>query len=157
MNALVAIKPEFGQETIGQVLDEIKPLLEKHYAEIAHYQDIPLNPAYLRYLDAENLGILRIFTVRYAEQLVGYAIYFVQPSLHYRDSVQASQDILFLDPEYRQGRLGYKLIRYADQQLAAEGVQVVLQHVKAEHPALRVLVERMGYRLVDHIYAKRLD
>jgi hypothetical protein len=40
--------------------------------------------------------------------------------------------------------------------LALEGIQVVYHHVKAAHNFGKML-ERMDYKLVDLIYAKRLD
>jgi hypothetical protein len=70
--------------------------------------------------------------------------------------LQATQDILFVLPEYRKGRVGIGLIKYCDQQLGAEDVQVVYQHVKLAHNFGPVL-ERMGYEAVDIIYAKRLN
>ena len=68
----------------------------------------------------------------------------------------ASQDVLFLAPEHRKGRLGMKLIDYADSMLRREGVQVVAQHVKAAHN-FGPLLERLGYELQDLIYTRRLD
>ena len=146
----------FSRESVAEVLSEIKPLLAQHYREIAHFQDIPLVPDYDRYRLLEEGGRLRIFTARVERQLAGYAIYGVEHSLHYSTSIQAMQDILYLDPAYRRGRIGWRLIEFADERLRAEGVQVVLQHVKAKHN-FGPLLERIGYQLIDHIYARRLD
>lgn len=160
MNAVasIAVRSVFARERIGDVFEEIKPLLAKHYAEIAHYPDIPLKPDFQRYLQAEWSGKLRIYTARSARELIGYAIYVVQPALHYRESLQAAQDILFLDPAYRRGRIGMRLIEFADRELRQEGVQVVFQHMKArEGLSFGPLLERLGYELVDHVYARRLD
>lgn len=87
--------------------------------------------------------------------LVGYALFFVRSNPHYKSSVQAVQDVIYLAPGVR-GGTGYKFIAWCDAQLAAEGVQAVYQHVKAAHDFGRLL-ERQGYELVDFIYAKRLD
>jgi hypothetical protein len=48
-----------------------------------------------------------------------------------------------------------RLIEHADAQLAAEGVQVVFQHVKTAHN-FGPLLERLGYEHVENVYAKRL-
>lgn len=146
----------FHRETAHGLWDEIMPLLERHWREIARYQDIPLDPDEDRYLGLEEAGILRCYTCRVGEELVGYGIYVVQANAHYKGSLQAHQDVLFLAPEYRKSRIGVGLIRFADDELRAEGVQCVYQHVKEAHN-FGPLLERLGYELVDHIYGRRLD
>jgi GNAT superfamily N-acetyltransferase len=143
----------YSVERPSEVLDEIKPLLEMHWREIAHYQDIPLDPDYEFYLTSP---IVRVFTARDDGLLVGYGVFFVHMNRHYRKSKQAVQDILFVHPDFRGTTAGYRLIRYCDAQLKAEGCQVVYQHMKTAHQ-FGPLLERLGYGLVDLIHAKRLD
>lgn len=146
----------FARETLHAIHDEkFLNLLYSHYREIAHFQDIELKPDWQRYYKLEELGSIRIYTARNdADELIGYAIYFVGKNAHYRDSLQANQDILFLRKDYRGA--GGRLIKFADAELAREGVQAVYQHVKAAHN-FGPLLERMNYKLVDYIYVKRLD
>jgi hypothetical protein len=144
----------FKREQLSNVLEELKPLLEAHYLEIAHYRDIPLIPDYEGYLRIESTGALRVFTIREDDKLIGYGLFFVKTNFHYSTSLQAVQDILFLSKE-RRGH-GKKFISWCDEQLRSEGVQVVYHHVKAAHNFGALLV-RSGYELVDLIYAKRLD
>ena len=145
-------------ETMETFWDDGLPLFEKHWREIAHYQDILLEPDADGYRRVEAAGMLRIYTVRKVPswELIGYELVFVRPNMHYRSSLMASQDVLFLAPEHRKGRLGMKLIDYADSMLRREGVQVVAQHVKAAHN-FGPLLERLGYELQDLIYTRRLD
>ena len=150
------VSPSFARETSEEVIQEIAPLFEAHYREIAHYQDIPLSVDYAAYLRLEARGCLRIYTIRVGILLVGYAIFAVARSMHYSTSLQARQDILYLDPEYRHGRLGMRFIAWCDEQLRAEGVQVVFQHIKAAHN-FGPMLERLGYELIDHMYGRRLD
>lgn len=168
------------------LIAELMPLLFEHWREIAHYPDIPLKPDLAVYRGAEQAGILRVFTVRSGttvrhgslsaqrqqlnvgtepvrpthvtrpDDLVGYAIFFVRPNPHYADSVQAVQDILYVQPTMRGMHAGARFIDWCDEQLAAERVQAVYHHVKAAHNFGKLL-ERKGYELVDLIYAKRLD
>jgi len=164
---------------------EAMPLLVAHKQEIAHYADIRLEPDVQLYAANEQAGILRCYTARTdteirhgfsfparyqplnegapvvrdkvtrAGALVGYALFFVRSNPHYKSSVQAVQDVIYVDPSMR-GGTGYRFIAWCDAQLAAEGVQAVYHHVKAAHDFGRLL-ERQGYELVDLIYAKRLD
>lgn len=135
---------------------EFLPLLKAHWTEIAHYDDIPLNPDLKGYEACEQRGALRIYTFRRDKILMGYQIYFVGPNPHYQDSLQANQDILYLAPHERRGFAGYRFIQWCDGQLKAEGIQVTYQHVKAHHD-YGLILERMGYSLMDKIYARRLD
>lgn len=136
-------------------IDEAYPLLYAHWEEIAHFKDISLEPDLDAYEKLHKAGVLRTFTARNEfDKLVGYAVFVVRANPHYRSSVQAVQDILYVDKQYR-GK-GLEFIKWCDEQLKAEGVQAVYQHVKQAHnfgPAL----ERIGYELVDLIYARRLD
>lgn len=160
---------QFAREPLTDSLwSEALPLLHGHWKEVAHFPDIELSPDFALYAANEAAGVLRCFTareeVRYDHpeietlsgwRLVGYALYFVRANPHYRQSVQAVQDVIYLAPSVR-GGTGYKFIAWCDEQLAAEGVQAVYQHVKQAHNFGKLL-ERQGYDLVDLIYAKRLD
>jgi hypothetical protein len=157
MNAQLKLIPQFNRESSDTVINEIAPLLEAHWAEIAHYPDIPVNCNYDAYLKLEAAGILRIYTVRAHLALIGYAIFLVSPNLHYGGSLQAKQDVLYLAPAYRRGRMGWRFIVWCDEQLRAEGVQVVVQHQKIAHPALGRILERIGYQAVDTLWMRRLD
>jgi GNAT superfamily N-acetyltransferase len=147
---------KFATETLEQVRGELQPLLESHWREIAHYQDIPLDPDWEFYESMQDIGRLRFYTARDNGRLVGYCVFFVAPNRHYMSSLQASQDILFLHPEYRNAGNGRALVLYCDAQLREEGVQAVYQHVKSAHDFGPLLLN-CGYELVDLIYAKRLD
>jgi GNAT superfamily N-acetyltransferase len=158
MGTLAKCDVSYRRETCFALWEEIEPLLVKHWEEIAHYKDIPLDPDREGYQGLEAGDRLRCYTARDPQTgaLIGYSVYVLAHNMHYRGSYQASQDILFLLPEYRKSRIGINLIAYADECLRAEGVQVVTQHVKVAHNFGPVLV-RLGYEEVDRIFAKRLD
>ena len=151
--------PKFGLESLAQVrASGVEQLLRQHWREVAHFTDIPLDPDWDAYQGVENVGRLRIFTVRIDDELVGYAAYFINRNPHYRSSLQAVQDVLFLAPEHRKFRIGYRLIMFADTHLAAEGVQAVYQHSKVKKELdMGPLLARQGYELIDTLWAKRLD
>lgn len=146
----------FQRERIRECQDEIQPLLVAHWREIAAYQDIPLDPDWVMYRQIEATGALRIYTVRDESMLVGYAVFFVRSNPHYKGSVQATQDILYLDPPFRKQRVGATFIEWCDAELRKEGVQVVYHHVKLAFD-FGPLLERLGYEALEKIYARRLD
>ncbi|MHB1098113.1 MAG: GNAT family N-acetyltransferase [Burkholderiales bacterium] len=146
----------FQRERPHELLDEARPLFEAHYKEIAHYQDIPLDINDAAYCQLEESGLLRCFTARYNGELVGYCVFVVKRNPRYQTSLQANQDILYMDKSRRGALFGKRLLDYCHARLQAEGVQVVYQHTKAARSEGRFM-ELMGYELVDYIYAKRLD
>lgn len=156
MGSDTAVDVAFQRERVAPLWPEVMPLLEAHWREITHYPDIALDVDTVLYERLDEMGMLRCYTARVAEKLVGYVAFMVKPNIHYRASLQALQDVLYLDPAYRRSRIGVHLIAYADQALRDEGVQVVYQHVKVAHN-FGPLLERLGYEHVEHIYAKRLD
>lgn len=146
----------FARESFtSELFSEALPLLAAHWQEIAHYPDIPLNPDLSFYHSCEKAGILRCFTARRESTLVGYAVFIARYNPHYRTSFQASQDVIYIAPDSR-GKMGLKFIRFCDRELQQEHVQAVYHHVKAAHN-FGLLLQRIGYELVDLIYARRLD
>jgi GNAT superfamily N-acetyltransferase len=102
--------------------------------------------------------MLRIYTARLHDgKLIGYAVFLVNTNAHYAGSLQAVQDVLYIDPEHRRGHAALRLLHFSEAELRDEGVQCVYHHVKLNHPALGVLLERMGYAKIETIYGRRLD
>lgn len=162
---LTAAAVTYSREVLdGGLWDEIAPLLEAHWHEVAHYPDLALAPRRDLYEKIADAGNLRVYTARVDAgptrgRLVGYLAALVTPSLHYAPHVYAQQDVLFVDKSHRGSRVGVDLIRFAHDQLRAEGVTALYQHVK-HRSDLNVgpMLERLlGYEHVDDIYAVRLD
>lgn len=138
------------------------PLLERHYVEISAYQDIELKPDFKKYLGMDEAGTLRVYVARDLNQatgeleLVGYAVFFVHLNLHYSDSFQAVQDVLYLERSQRGKGIGGKFLDWCDSQLRNDGVQVVYHHVKTKFN-FGLLLESLGYKHIENIYGRRLD
>ena len=148
------------EEYSEKLIEEMLPLWKAHYDEIAHFKDIPLDPDLEVYKAIAKAGNLRIFTARQwvvnGIALVGYQVFFLKANPHYKTSLQAVQDILFMDESVRKGLTGYRFVRYCDGKLKDDGIQVVYQHVKSRHD-FGHLLERLGYELQDVIYSRRLN
>ena len=150
-----AVKAVFARENVKDVWPEIRPLFDLHWAEIAHYKDIPLDPDYEFYVKADEMGMVRVYTAREGGVLVGYCVFFVRPHPHYKRHVYANQDVLFIRKD-RRGRFGMKFVNWCDEQLKAQGVSVATQHVKVAHNFGPALERLCGYEQQDVIYSKRL-
>jgi GNAT superfamily N-acetyltransferase len=135
-----------GEEKVSEIWDEACALLP----------GMAPDPDRQAYAEFEAAGQLRCYTARAEGKLVGYVVFFVREHMHYRGSRQAMQDVLVLHPGYRSGTTAAMLLRTAETHLRGEGVQVVYHHAKRSTQDADLL-GRLGYELVEGIYAKRLN
>jgi GNAT superfamily N-acetyltransferase len=143
-----------AHECLANVKEDIKPLLEKHWEMVALNQGIiKLNPNWKEYARLDAAGILRIFTARSDGNLVGYCVLIVNQSVHYQDHKFASNDVVFVLPEYRSGATGYKLIKYAEDHCKADGVSLMMINTKVHLPFDQLMIG-MGFDLIERIYSK---
>jgi GNAT superfamily N-acetyltransferase len=134
-------------ERYRDVVNEIQPLLARHYEEISTNRGFPLLPDWDTYARLDAQGKLNIVTVRDMardRQLIGYSIFLVVMHLHYQSMKLAQSDIIFIDKPYRRGRTGLGLIDASEQALRALGVNKVCWHVKQNHDWGAILARR-GY------------
>jgi GNAT superfamily N-acetyltransferase len=142
--------PVIGREAFSAaLLAELKPLLARHWDEIAVHKDIPLDPDWQRYHRMAEAGALHIFICRVNGRIVGYAPFIVNHHLHYRQSKWAQNDIIWVAPEHRRGGLGHALLDVALKYLRRQGVQVVSIDAKTAHPALSALLDAMSFERVE--------
>ena len=145
---------KYQQEFLDGVVEDAKHLLEEHWEEVALNKDkIKLNPDWDAYHDLEQKGMLKAFTAREGDKLVGYFVVVVQRNLHYKDHLFASNDIVFLHPDYRKGRTGIKLIQFAEKCLKEDGVSVLAINTKVHKP-FDNLMQFLKFSLVERIYSK---
>lgn len=144
----------FSRERVTpKLIDELVPIIAAHYHEIANFKQVACEPDFSRYEALDKAGFLRVYTARLDGKLVGYSVFSVLNPIHFKRSLQAHEDLLFLDPKMRKGLDGYRFIRWCDQELTKEGVEVIYHHVKRDHNH-GALLERQGYELVDMVWGK---
>ena len=145
---------EYKEQTFDQVIDEIKPLLESHYEEIALDRDvIKLNPDYDMYKKLCDAGVMRIMTARDDGKLVGYCIVVIKYHLHYKDSLTAIDDIFYVSKDYRKGTTGVKLFIKTEEMLKGYGVQRVIMNTKLHHD-VGAIFTRLGYKETERVFTK---
>jgi GNAT superfamily N-acetyltransferase len=144
-------------EKLADVKDECQELIEHHWREIAVWQDIPLSPNWAGYDAMEKAGALVIYTVRDEKKLVGYAVFFMRTHLHYKEHIWALNDIVWVHPDYRDGKIGPQLVKFWETDLRYRGVHVVHVNVKTAHPALGFVLKKTKYKTVESGHEKRLD
>jgi len=138
-------------------IGEMRDLLPLHYDELCVTKDFPLAPDYEAYGRLYNSDMLRCITAREGEELVGYAIFIVQPHLHYMTCKTAFEDIYFLRKDHRLGRTGIRLFQFAEEALKHnDGVHRIIMHTKV-HLDNSKLFEYLGYKHTDKLYTKILN
>ena len=147
---------EYKEETYDQVIDEIKPLLEDHWEEIALHKDtIKLNPDYKRYQEMFKNGSMKIVTARDDGKLVGYCILMLYHHIHYKDQFMAMDDIFFIAKDYRKGLTGVKLFIKTEEIMKQYGVTKLSMNVKV-HQDVGTIFERLGYKETERMFTKMI-
>lgn len=148
----------FQKELFRDNVAEFMPLFYEHHKEIdKDNHDVVLSPNWDQYLKLEVAGALHILTCRdnSTGQLVGYFFAMVWPSLHFSQEISAVSDIFYLNPAYRKNGIGNKLLKTGEEMVtnlgATRGYLVTKEGSNAS-----IVVERMGYELVERIYFKDL-
>lgn len=137
-------------------IEELQYIIPAHYDELCVTKDFPLAPDYEAYGRMYNAGMLKCITARDDKGLIGYAIFIVQPHLHYKSCKTAFEDIYFLRKEHRLGRTGIRLFQFAEEALRADGVDRIIMHTKIHLDNSR-LFEYLGYKHTDKLYTKILS
>ncbi len=63
----------------------------------------------------------------------------------------------WVDPEYRKGSVGYKMLRCWEEWARQAGLEAVKMIAPAESPGVGGFLERRGYRQIETTYILRLD
>lgn len=137
---------------------ELRPLLYAHWCEIARdHEAVPLDPDWDRYLAMADAGCLSAVTARLGPggPLVGYHIAIVSGHLHYGSTLHGITDVYYLAPEHRKGFAGIRLFKAVDTELERIGVVKRITGTKV-HLDMGPLLQRLGYRLTEHVYTKIL-
>jgi GNAT superfamily N-acetyltransferase len=144
------------EQITDEIIEEIKPLIEEHWEEIAENKDIiKLNPDFEWYKENGAAGILHLVTARTNGDLQGYFLSCLAPNPHYKDHIFAQNDILFVRKDYRGTNLPVRMFLYAEEKLKEEGVSVLSLHMKVEHPFVG-FAEKLGYKKSEYNFTKVL-
>lgn len=143
-------------EPFPPFLEEVMPLLPRHYEELALHKDkVPLSPQYGIYLERDRRGEVFLVTMRESGRLAGYFIGFVAPGLHYATCLTLIMDIFWLAPEHRGRHGGMKLFKAVEAEAKRRGVQRMFVGSKC-HLDASWLFDRLGYDRVEVYYSKWL-
>lgn len=147
----------FAIEPLSTCWDEIEDIGRKHWHETMEYYrgKQPYAPSFERYNSYDKAGWLKTFTGRDEGKLVGYSLMYLVPSMHTQHMI-ATEDTVFLLPEYRRGRNGLRFHQFIEAELRERGAREIVVTAKPGSAACRLL-EHIGFSVINHQYSKHLD
>lgn len=149
----------YNIEPLSGCWSEIEAIGRAHWQETMEYYrgKQPYAPSYDRYNSYDKAGWLITFTARNSEtgQMVGYSLMYLVPSMHTQTMI-ATEDTIFLLPEYRRGRNGLRFHQFIEAELRERGAREIVVTAKPGSAACRLL-EHIGFSVINHQYSKHLD
>lgn len=137
-------------------LEEVKPLLQGHWDELALNKDkVPLDPQYDEYARRAMDGRAHVVTLRQQGQLVGYFVGFIAPGMHYKTCLTYIMDIFYVHPSARGNGGGKLMVDTLEKELKRRGVQRTYMGTKC-HKDAGWMFEQLGYEKVEVYYSKWL-
>jgi GNAT superfamily N-acetyltransferase len=150
---------KFSWERFSAIAEELLPLFVKHWREVGTEQDrIPLDVDVRRLLNDERNGRLGVVAARHEGKLVGYVVILMGPHPHHASTHWAQFDGFWLDPAFRRGLAGYRMLRGAVAAARKKGAKVLTTTVPQhfENGRLDALFKRMGFGAPEIMYRKVL-
>lgn len=149
----------FEIEPLHRLKDELPPLFERHHRDLGRNKDsVPLDPHWDMMMQLSAMSFLQILAARAPNgELIGYMFNLVGPHMHYRTTLHATVDMFWLDPEFRRGLTGCKMLRANENEMRKLGVvrYMISQNLIFDR-RMRLLFNRLGYVACDIHYAKVL-
>ncbi|HEY2538226.1 MAG TPA: GNAT family N-acetyltransferase [Stellaceae bacterium] len=147
----------FQAEAFFDVIEEAKPLLQRHWEEIAlDKASVPLDPDWDRYREFDKKNGLSVVTARVNGELVGYCCMILSMGLHYKTTPEAIMDIFWLAPEVRGRMGGVRLFRAVEKELQRLGIRRVNVGSKLHKDVSRLFLA-LGYQPIEMWFSKLLE
>lgn len=145
----------FQAEPMAAVWNEFIELAYQHWKSTKSYRrHQPFNPLFERYRQVNEIGFYTFFTARDHTRLAGYCGIYLSPSMHSQWLI-ATEDILYLHPDYRVGRNALRFMQYVETELQKRGVREGLFSCEIDNESgIKRLLEHLDYRPVIMMYSK---
>ena len=147
----------FQAERLADVLPELHPLHQAHYAETELYRaSIPMMPNYDAMTEREQAGQLIQFTARNASgELAAHMRVYVSPSQH-TDTLIATEDAFFVPFQHRGGFMAVRLWQFVERSVIAIRVLEICFSSKLVNRA-DAMARYLKYKPIATRFAKVID
>lgn len=145
----------YQQESYASVIREALPLLQRHWREVGdHHDQRPFNPNFDYYFGQERAGNIALVTARSNGVLIGYVMQVCGYAIHYRQTRWSCNDVVWLDPAFRSGFVGIKLLTKMEEVLRSMKVHVFEMLPRDKHPALGRICDYLKFERIGTIRQK---
>ena len=143
----------FASESGADVWPELTELHQRHWLETeAARHGQPFAPRLDRYHEYERIGWYVLFTARDGEKLVGNLGVYFAPSMHTQELI-ATEDTLFLLPEYRRGHNAIDFIKFVEVECWKRGVVEI--SITAKNDKVGKLLMHLDFQPTSVQYSKQ--
>ncbi len=152
---IIEVKDPFGRFTDAQ-WQEMIGLFSNHWDELTTAKDLmQLKPKIDHYKAAQDEGTLHVLILTDGDKIAGYSISFCYYHLHWSDTLIFHNDIIYINPEYRKGSWGLRLIKKTEEAARERGAKLMFWHGKVGSPFADLMV-KTGHWIQDVVFAKRI-
>lgn len=143
-------------ESVIDAYPELNELVLDYFAKTEAPEGVPpLDMDWDFYISLERKGLLLLFTVREKAELVGFAMYVMSPHPHHKGLISAMCDIIATRLGKRNKGIGTTLIEAAEAYFRQAEVDMVVHGFRTCYN-VSPLFERLGYKMIEQQYMKRL-
>lgn len=144
-----------AEENARDIKEELTPLLEASWESIRDdYPFSRLAPNFDAYMTLLDAGMLKLFTARFDELLIGYALVILTTHPHREDDVVATVDTIFVQPNFRSRGTADSLLRFVERTLRALNVCSLV--IASRDERFERWLKFEGYQRAETILERRL-
>lgn len=141
------------QESYDDIVIDIIPLIEDHYAEVEWgVENLPLKPNLEAYELADKAGSIMMFALRDNGELVGYNLFWIYTHPHNSQNY-AANDMLYVKPEYRHGGFAPVMLTSCEEVLKESGIKVITYNMKP-YKTFETLMALNAFEHTENVYSK---
>lgn len=132
--------------SVTEYADSVMELVAENWSESGladHKLSVSLRND--KYAELERSGVLFALAAFEGEKIVGYSVTFVSRLMHSAETTFASNDVIFVSKEHRDGRLGLVLIRRTEEEAKKRGASLMVWGAKPDSRFANLL-PRLGYK-----------
>jgi GNAT superfamily N-acetyltransferase len=146
---------KFHKESYDEAAEDILLLVQDHWGEVDENRHgvLSLTPNLEVYKASDEAGSVHFYTMRSEEKLVGYSTFWIYDHPHYKGTLFAGNDMLYIIPAYRHTGYSQGFVKFCEDNLKASGVSMITYSMKANH-RFEDLMESSGYEHTECVYSK---
>lgn len=148
------MEAKFNIESIADISEEFLELFKKQAKERSFFKS-KIDPDVFLIHRLEMQGSLKIYTIRAKGDLLGFAIYTINQSLHVKKELHAMLDSFYIPKKLKQISFIGEFISYCEADLESDGVKFIFQYSQMGSDYSKQL-GKLGYKQHEEGYGKEL-